>query len=242
MDAIRDVARRHGIAVIEDAAEAIGSTYRGRPAGSLGDIGVFSFHGSKTLTTGEGGMLVTNDEAIHRRVLTLRDHGRSPGDTAFWNTEVAFKYKMSALQAALGLAQLERIDELVARKRELFQQYHRGLSGIDGFTLNAEPSGTNNSYWMTTLVVDSRLGLTKEAMLSRLSAAGIDARPFFYPLSSLPAYRTTSEAAAAQSRNRESYRISPWGINLPSALSLTEDEVEYVCDTIRSLAEVRKAA
>ena len=242
MDAIRDVARRHGITVIEDAAEAIGSTYRGRQAGSLGDIGVFSFHGSKTLTTGEGGMLVTNDEVIHRRVLTLRDHGRSPGDTAFCNTEVAFKYKMSALQAALGLAQLERIDELVARKRELFHQYHRRLSGIDGFTLNAEPAGTKNSYWMTTLVVDPRFGLAKEAMLSRLSAAGIDARPFFYPLSSLPAYRTTSEAAAARRRNRESYRLSPWGINLPSALSLTEDEVEYVCETIRSLAEVRKAA
>src|SRR5262249_26716 len=104
MEAIRAVARQFGIAVIEDAAEAIGSEFRGRRAGRVGDIGVFSFHGSKTLTTGEGGMLVTNDDAVHARVLALRDHGRPPGDRAFWNTEVAYKYKMSALQAALGLA------------------------------------------------------------------------------------------------------------------------------------------
>jgi perosamine synthetase len=242
MDSIRAVARQNGIAVIEDAAEAIGSEFQGRAAGSLGDIGVFSFHGSKTLTTGEGGMLVTNDDAVHARVLALRDHGRPPGDRAFWNTEVAYKYKMSALQAALGLAQLERIDELVARKREIFDHYHRRLSPIAGLTLNAEPAGTKNSYWMTTLVIDPCFGLTKEDVLARLSAAGVDARPFFYPLSSLPAYANTFQAAAARERNRESYRISPWGVNLPSALALTEQQVEYVCHVIRSIVGNRKAA
>jgi perosamine synthetase len=242
MNAIRKVAHAHGIAVIEDAAEAIGSEFQGRLAGSLGDVGVFSFHGSKTITTGEGGMLVTNDDAIHRRVVALRDHGRPPGDRAFWNTEVAFKYKMSAMQAALGLAQLERIDELVNRKREIFEHYRHRLSGVKGFTLNAEPPGTKNSYWMTSLVLDPCFGLTKEAALSRLSAAGIDARPFFYPLSSLPAYRDLPYAAAAKERNRESYRISPWGINLPSALALNEEQVNYVCHAIRSIAETRKVA
>jgi perosamine synthetase len=242
MDSIRAVARQHGIAVIEDAAEAIGSEFQGRRAGSLGDIGVFSFHGSKTLTTGEGGMLVTNDDAIHSRVLTLRDHGRPPGDRAFWNTEVAFKYKMSALQAALGLAQLERIEQLVARKRAIFDHYRCRLAAVPGFTLNAEPAGTKNSYWMTTLVVDPSFGPEKEDLIARLSAAGIDTRPFFYPLSSLPAYRHLSQAVAAAERNRESYRISPWGINLPSALTLTEQQVEYVCHVLRSIVGVRKVA
>src|SRR3989442_15874925 len=115
--------QQRGIHVIEDSAEAIGSKYRQSPAGSLGDFGVFSFHGSKTLTTGEGGMLVTNDQQLYERVLVLRDHGRAPGDRQFFNREVAFKYKMSSLQAALGLAQLERIDELIARKRQIFKWY-----------------------------------------------------------------------------------------------------------------------
>src|SRR5262245_29749007 len=113
-------AREHKIHVIEDAAEAIGSMYGSSRAGSLGDMGVFSFHGSKTLTTGEGGMLVTNDEKLYQRALVLRDHGRAPGDRQFFNREVAFKYKMSSLQAAFGLAQLERINELITQKRQIF--------------------------------------------------------------------------------------------------------------------------
>lgn len=120
MDAIREVAQRHGISIIEDAAEAIGSEYKGKKAGSFGDAGVFSFHGSKTLTTGEGGMLVTDREDIYHRVLFLRDHGRQPGNQMFWNTEVAYKYKMTSMQAALGLAQLERIEELITYKRQIF--------------------------------------------------------------------------------------------------------------------------
>src|SRR5262245_17656235 len=135
-DAIDAVARKHRIAVIEDAAEAIGSERGARKAGSFGDAGVFSFHGSKTLTTGEGGMLVTRREDVWRRALFLRDHGRAPGDRMFWNTEVGHKYKMSAMQAALGLAQLERIDELLAKKRQIFAWYEGALAGVDLVTLN----------------------------------------------------------------------------------------------------------
>src|SRR3984893_18247540 len=119
-DAIVEVATRNNISVIEDAAEAAGAEYNGKKAGSFGDAGVFSFHGSKTLTTGEGGMLVTDRADIHQQALFLRDHGRQLGDKMFWNTQVAFKYRMSSMQAALGLAQLERLEELVARKRQIF--------------------------------------------------------------------------------------------------------------------------
>ncbi|MBP9181557.1 MAG: DegT/DnrJ/EryC1/StrS family aminotransferase, partial [Fuscovulum sp.] len=121
--ALRDIATRHGLVLIEDAAEALGSTYAGQQAGSLGDMAVFSFHGSKTITTGEGGMLVTNDAHLHARVQKLRDHGRPPGDRFFLNDEVAFKYKMSAVQAALGIAQMERIGALIDYKRRLFGWY-----------------------------------------------------------------------------------------------------------------------
>jgi perosamine synthetase len=154
MDAIRGIASDHCIAVIEDAAAAIGSQYRGRRAGAFGDTGVFSFHGSKTLTTGEGGMLVTDRDDLYERALVLRDHGRLPGDRVFMNGEVAFKYKMSALQAALGLAQLERIDELVARKRQVFAWYRDEIGGLPGVTLNHEPNDVFNSYNVVTIVLD----------------------------------------------------------------------------------------
>ncbi len=233
--ALRRIAGERGIAVIEDAAEAIGSEFRGCKAGSFGDVGVFSFHGSKTLTTGEGGMLVTDRDELLTRVLTLRDHGRPSGDKLFFNTEVAYKYKMSSLQAALGLAQLERVEELVARKRELFAWYCEELDGVSGVALNAEPAGTLNSYWMITVVWSERFALSKEQAMERLGAAGVDSRPFFYPLSSLPAYAKSPQAEAARARNTASYSVSPRALNLPSALSLTREQVRRACAEFKSL-------
>lgn len=219
-------AREHGIAVIEDAAEAIGSRYRGSPAGSLGHIGVFSFHGSKTLTTGEGGMLVTSDKTIHDRVQILRDHGRVPGDTMFFNREVAFKYKMSNLQAALGLAQLERIDELVSRKREIFSWYHESLASDPRLTLNHSADEVYSTYWMVTVLLPDSHAARRDEIRARLAEAGIDTRPFFHPLSALPAY-AGSERYGPE-RNPCSYAVSPRGINLPSALNLTRDDIQQV--------------
>lgn len=235
MNALRDIAGRHDIAVVEDAAEALGSAYHGTKAGAWGDTGVFSFHGSKTLTTGEGGMLVTNDEAIHNRVLFLRDHGRPPGDTLFYNTEVAWKYKMSSMQAALGLAQLERIDELVNRKRQIFAWYRDALDGVPGITLNQERPGLYNSYWMTTVIIDPDRDLDKKHLMGRLADKGIDSRPFFHPLSALPAYRDSDQATAARQRNHNAYRISPYGINLPSGMDLSEADVAYVADCLKEI-------
>ena len=229
MAAIRAVADEHGLAVIEDAAEAIGSQYHGRMAGSFGDTGVFSFHGSKTLTTGEGGMLVPDRDDIHERVLFLRDHGRAPGNRHFYNDEVAFKYRMSPVQAAIGLAQTERFDELIARKREIFSWYADELTDVDGVMLNPEPEGTINSYWMVTALINERFGLTSRDLMDHFDALDIDVRPFFHPLSSIPAFRDTDQAAAARQRNTTSYHLSPRGINLPSAMNLDRDGVARVC-------------
>lgn len=234
-DALRAVAVRHNVAIIEDAAESIGSEFAGRRAGSFGVTGVFSFHGSKTLTTGEGGMLVTNDDALRARVLFLRDHGRPPGDRLFHNTEVAYKYKMSAMQAALGTAQLERVEELITRKREIFAWYAEELAGLPGVTLNYEAPGTQNTYWMVTAALAPTLGLRKERLMELLAAEGIDCRPFFHPLSSLPAYAGSAEAKAARARNSVSYTLSPFAINLPSALNLTRAQVHRVAIALRAV-------
>lgn len=230
---IQDIAKKHGIAVIEDAAEAIGSEYFGGKAGSFGDTGVFSFHGSKTITTSEGGMLVTNQEAIYQRCLFLRDHGRQPGDTTFRNLEVAYKYKMSSMQAALGLAQLERIEEIIGRKREIFTWYQNALKGIDGISLNYEGPGVKSSYWMVTIILDKTLNLKKDSLIELLKEKGINCRPFFQPLSSLGAYENTKQSKDAIQNNKTSYELSPYGVNLPSGMNVTPEIVNYIADSLK---------
>ncbi len=233
-DTLIGIAREHGVEVVEDAAEAVGATYHGKPAGSFGRAAVFSFHGSKTLTTGEGGMLATDDEPLLARVQQLRDHGRKPGDKNFYNVEVGFKYKMSSMQAALGLAQLERLPELVAQKRRIFEWYCEALEGVTGLSLNAEPQGATSTFWMVTVVLDPKLGITKSVLAARLDARGIDTRPFFHPLSTLPAYEATHEAAAGRERNRVAHAIAPFALNLPSGLQLTRADVQRVASAVRS--------
>jgi len=233
-DALHALARRFGLLIIEDAAEAAGSRYLGRPAGTFGVTGTFSFHGSKTLTTGEGGMLITDDDAIHQRVLVLRDHGRTPGDTMFMNREVGYKYKMSSMQAALGLAQTERIEELVACKRQIFEWYREEFGDCPDVTLNQEAQGVRNSYWMVTAILPARLN-GKVEVIRRLSELGIDCRPFFSPLSSLDAYSDTPAAHAARDRNTVAYRIGAHGVNLPSGLNLDRADVARVGSGVREL-------
>jgi len=235
MKRIQDIANRHGVAVVEDSAEAFGSQIGDRMAGSFGDTGVFSFHGSKTMTTGEGGMLVTDRDDLFDRVCFLRDHGRVPGDVNFFNREVAFKYKMSSMQAALGLAQVERAAELVGRKREIYSWYRDALGSLPGVSLNATLPGTRNSYWMSTIVLDSSFGIGKQEFASELALRGVETRPFFHPLSSIPAYEQTEEAAKARKRNVTSYRVSRCGVNLPCGLSLTREQADFVSDQVRAV-------
>lgn len=233
MDAIGTIARAHGITVIEDAAEAVGAELTGRKAGSLGNVGVFSFHGSKTLTSGEGGLLATDDEALFRRAQILRDHGRSPGDVAFFNREIGFKYKMSSMQAAMALAQLERLPELIERKRQIFGWYRDHLGSDNRLTLNAETPRSSSTYWMVTAVWDAGLGIDKTRMGNLLAVQGIDTRPFFYPLSSLPAFAEHTASHCYAEKNPVSYDISSRAINLPSALCLTEEDVAFTATAVQ---------
>lgn len=229
MTLLRLVAEKHNLLLIEDAAEALGSEYHGQKAGSMGAFGTFSFHGTKTMTTGEGGMFVTNDSALYERVLTLSNHGRSRQQTKqFWPDEVGYKFKMSNIQAALGCAQLERIDELVGAKRKIFAGYKVLLSPYAELHLNPEPQGQINSYWMPTVVFPEHSGIKQEQLLNAFQQANIDARVFFWPLSSLPMF-------SAKPENKFAYAICQRAINLPSYPQLTEAGQQRVVQVISTL-------
>jgi perosamine synthetase len=226
MDQLLAIGARHGIPVIEDAAEAIGSQWGGKRAGSMGAFGTFSFHGTKTLTTGEGGMLVTNDAKLFEQVLTLSNHGRAREQTKqFWPDMVGYKYKMSNVQAAIGCAQLERIEDLIARKREIMGFYGERLQNLQGLSLNHEPQGTVNGAWMPTVVFAKAMNVSRENLMAAFKAENIDARVFFWPLSSLPSFEPVKQ-------NTVAWDIPERAINLPSFHDMTIEEMERVVGVI----------
>lgn len=229
MDQLLAIGDKYGIPVIEDAAEAIGSVYHGMRAGSMGKFGNFSFHGTKTLTTGEGGMFVTNDSVLYEKVLTLSNHGRARGQTKqFWPDMVGYKYKMSNVQAAIGCAQMKRIDELIFRKGEIFSYYREQLEGIPGIRMNPEPPDTEIGAWMPTVVFDVSTGVTREKLQQAFAAENIDARVFFHPLSSLPMFDEVCS-------NYVAWSLPGRAINLPSFHEISSTEQGRIVDVIRSV-------
>ncbi|MFM8639875.1 MAG: DegT/DnrJ/EryC1/StrS family aminotransferase [Planctomycetota bacterium] len=228
MDALLALGEHRRVPVVEDAAEAVGSVHHGRRAGSIGRFGAFSFHGTKTITTGEGGMFVTNDDDLHERVLTLSNHGRARGQVRqFWPDMVGFKYKMSNVQAAIGCAQVERIGELVARKRAILAAYRERLADLPAIAMNPEPAGTVNGAWMPTAVFDASAGVTREALQRAFAEENVDARVFFHPLSGLPMF-------APLPGNRNAWDIPGRAINLPTYHDMTESELDRVSGVLRA--------
>lgn len=238
MERLQAIADAAGIPLLEDAAEAVGSTLRGRRAGSFGKASFFSFHRTKTITTGEGGMLLLDDEALASRCMILRDHGRRPGGAMYVNEEVTYKYMPFNLQAALGWAQFQRVEELVSIKRNLLAWFREELAAIPDILLNPEPEGGVNGAWITALVMGTSRGKDKSWLMSEMVARGLPARPFFYPLSSLPAYpglRGTFEP-----RNPVAYDVSRRGVNLPGAMNLGREDIARVGAVLRDILGVSK--
>lgn len=226
MDALLAIGEKYNIPIIEDAAEAIGSVWHGKRAGSIAKFGTFSFHGTKTITTGEGGMFVTNDASLYHRVLTLSNHGRQRGESKqFWPNMIGYKYKMSNLQAAIGCGQMERIDALIARKREIFRIYQHNLAGLP-IQINPEPEGTQNGYWMPTIMKRPPGRLNRPKLLDRFASQNIDGRVFFWPLS-------TTGFFEARHHNELAVALNENAVNLPSYHEMSEAEIISVCSVIR---------
>jgi perosamine synthetase len=233
MDEFEAISEEFGIPMIEDAAEALGSVYNCKKAGKFGVSSHFSFHRTKTLTTGEGGMVIIDDEELYERCMFLRDHGRKADGVMYHNYEVTFKYMPSNVQAALGYAQFKRVDELIGKKRWIYNLYREKLSDLADIQLNPEPEGVINGAWITGLVFGKSHNMTKLKAMAEMEKLGLPTRPFFYPLSSLPAF--AGQRKRFEPLNPIAYDLSERGINLPGALNLTEAQVDRVCDAIRQI-------
>tara|TARA_Y100001954_G_scaffold106510_1_gene115658 strand:- start:623 stop:1729 length:1107 start_codon:yes stop_codon:yes gene_type:complete len=229
IEQLKQICSDANINLIEDAAEAIGSSIGTKKAGTMSEFSTFSFHGSKTITTGEGGILATNNSEIYDKAFTLSNHGRSKNQNKqFWPDEVGYKFKMSNVQAAIGLAQLKRIETLVLRKRAILEQYKYNLKDLTAVFMNPELSGTINGAWMPTAVFDKSLGIDQKRLLQVFTEQKIDARVFFWPLSSLPMFKENL-------LNRNSYDIPTRSINLPSFHDIRDDQINQISEIIIKL-------
>lgn len=224
MNAINAIAARHSLFVIEDAAEAHGATINGQKVGSWGVCGCFSFYGNKNITTGEGGMITTNDEALYHRLRYLRDHAMSK-EKRYWHTECGYNYRMTNMQAALGCAQMERIDELMERKKKIFSSYTAHLNGIPGISLNRTYPWATHAYWLVCLEIESYDEVRRDAFIRRLKELGVDSRTYFYPMSAMPYLK--------QADTPVTHALSPKGLNLPTYFDLTEEEIKRICDAVK---------
>lgn len=228
MDRLLSIVHRHHLYVIEDCAEAHGAEYRDKRVGGLADMGVFSFYGNKIITTGEGGMIVTNNSEFYERAKFLKDQAMS-GQRRYWHTEIGYNYRMTNLQAALGLAQLRRIKTLIHKKRMVFQWYKKWLGDFNGIKLNPEKEGTKNVYWMVCLILEKDFGISRDQLMEKLKAEGIDTRPFFYPMSQMIMYNKSKMS------NPIARDISRRGMNLPCGVSLNEKQVMFICQKIKEI-------
>ena len=226
MDALLEIGAAHGVDIIEDAAEAHGAEYKGRKVGGLGKCGVFSFYGNKVITTGEGGMLTTNDQAFYLRARRLRDHAMSP-QRRYFHEERGFNYRITNLQAALGVAQLERIDDFLARRAEIMGWYHSEIAVTDRVRLNRVKNWAKSAFWMVCLEVDWFDEASRDAFMQALKSRGIDSRPYFCTMSSMPMYK--------QARLPVSARKAQIGLNLPSYYELTKPEVQRIGADVNEL-------
>ncbi|WP_205299212.1 MULTISPECIES: DegT/DnrJ/EryC1/StrS family aminotransferase [unclassified Paraburkholderia] len=223
MDAVMALAKKHSLYVIEDCAEAIGTRFDGRHVGTIGDIGSFSFFGNKTITTGEGGMVVTNNAELDRKIRHLRGQGVS-SEREYWHDAIGFNYRMTNLAAAIGCAQMESIDDLIAKKRQIAEWYRQGLAGLPLQVHGVHPR-TLHSYWMVSILLDD--AGDRDPLRDALRADGIETRPVFYPVHQMPMY------AAPGQHFPIADEIGSRGINLPSYPALMRDDITFICERVR---------
>jgi len=233
MGSIMEMASEHGLYVVEDAAEAHGAEFMGRRVGSFGHVSCFSFYGNKIITTGEGGMCLTNDEELAERMRVLRDHGMRP-EKRYWHEVVGYNYRMTNLQAAIGVAQLAKIDKFINKKRKIARIYAEELSNIEGITLHPEMPWAKCVYWLYSILIDDRkLKVNRDKLMEKLSEQGIETRRFFYPLHEMPIYKEYARFSYPISSS-----ISVMGMNLPSGVTLSEDDIRYIARKVKEIVSM----
>lgn len=230
MQPILEIAQKHNLFVIEDAAEAHGALYHGKKVGSIGDVAAFSFYGNKIVTTGEGGMVTTNSDELAAKIRQTKGQGMDP-NRRYWFTMVGYNYRMTNIEAALGLAQLEKVSWHIQRRREVARLYQKHLNGVKDINFQPEMPWASNVYWMTSLIVNDDAQISRDALREELARCGIETRPFFYPIHTLPMYRSISNLSAFPVAESLSQR----GINLPSSAVLSEDDIAFISNEIASL-------
>ena len=228
MEAILGIANKYGIYINEDAAESHGALYNGKKVGGFGQVSCFSFYGNKIITTGEGGMCLTNDSGLAEEMRLLRDHGMDP-NKKYWHSRIGFNYRMTNLQAALGVAQLTKIDQIIEKKRLIAGWYNKGLRHLQKknlINLHPEMPWASSVFWMYSILLLENAGLTRDQLIYYLRDHGIETRPFFYPITSLPPYKHHRDSSD------HSQNIAARGLNLPSSPNITKADVEYIINTI----------
>jgi perosamine synthetase len=224
MDAFRELAKEYGLFLVEDCAEAFGSLWQGRPVGTLGHVGCFSFFGNKTITTGEGGMVVTDDETLHERLVHFKGQGLAKY-REYWHDVIGYNYRMTNIEAAIGLAQLERAEETITRKIALANWYREELEGLKALSFHETQPGVRHTYWMVTILVEDPRD--RDSLREHLRKAGIETRPTFHPVHRMPPYADRFQ------RFPVSENLGWRGMNLPSYPALTRADVAYICERVR---------
>lgn len=224
MDSLVKICKDKNLFLIEDCAEAIGSKYRGEHVGTFGDVATFSFYGNKTITTGEGGMVTTNDETLYERLVHLKGQGLAKY-REYWHDAIGYNYRMTNICAAIGLAQLEQIEEILSKKKQIASWYREGFEG-SGFILQEEIEGVVNSYWMCTVLIPD--GIDREALKIFLINKGIETRPMFYPIHTMPIYSQKYE------KHPVAEALARKGVNLPSYPGLSDEDISEIVKAVKS--------
>ena len=224
---INKIAGKYNLIVIEDAAEAHGAQIGTQKVGSFGDGAIFSFYGNKIITTGEGGMVTTNDKSLYDKAKELRDHAMSK-EKRYWHTRIGYNYRMTNLQAALGLAQLSRIDNIIKRKNQIFKLYKEYLEPIEELEVNYTNPDYKNVYWMICVNYRNWDENSRDHFIVKLKEQGIDTRPYFYPISDMPMYKNNAVEYTSVCHD-----IYKQGVNLPSSVHLDKSQVKFICEKVK---------
>jgi perosamine synthetase len=228
MGPIMAIARRHGLFILEDAAEAHGAEYKGKRVGSIGDAGTFSFYGNKIISTGEGGMVVSNDQAVARRVHLLKEQGKDFA-RRYWCPVIGYNYRLTNIAAAIGVAQLEKVRWHMQRRREVISYYQEELKeSSDRISWQPEKKWAKHAYWMFSVVFTGNLSCSRDQLIKQLHADGIETRPIFYPMHMFPQYRSLGSKKGYPVAER----IARRGISLPTWGGITKANVQYICRSL----------